>query len=263
MARVIVVTSGKGGVGKTTCTASIGAMLGYRGKRVLLIDADIGLNNLDVLVGIDDKVVYDMADVISGRCRVKQALVSSPDIPNMYVLPSQNAYNSDGISMKDFRGLIAKLSDGFDFIFIDCPAGIDKGFHRAVAPSSEALVIATPNVSSLRDADKVINILHNYKLSAINLIVNRMRGDMVLNGEMMSVMEISKILNVAPIGVIPDDDKIHIFTELGKIGKAECLAMRSFECVADNFITGRRRLYDPTAQYRGMVGKLKLMLKRA
>ena len=263
MARVIVVTSGKGGVGKTTCTASIGAMLAFRGKRVLLIDGDVGLNNLDVLVGIDDKVVYDMADVINGRCRIKQALVSSPDIPNMFVLPSQNAYNSDSISMKDFRGLITKLSDGFDFIFIDSPAGIDKGFHRAVAPSNEALVIATPNVSSLRDADKVISILHNYKLNGVNLIVNRIRGDMVINGEMMSVLEISKLLGVSPIGVIPEDDKIHIFSELGKIGRGECLAMRSFECVADNFITGRRRLYDPTVQYRGMLGKIKIMMKRA
>lgn len=263
MARIIVVTSGKGGVGKSTCTACIGAMLANRGKRVLLIDADIGLNNLDVLVGIDDKVVYDMADVINGRCRIKQALVSSMEIPNMYLLPSQNAYNSDSISMKDFRGLIGKLSDGFDFIFIDSPAGIDKGFHRAVAPSTEALVIATPNVSSLRDADKVIGILCNYNLNGINLVVNRIRGDMVLNGEMMSVSEIAKLLNVAPIGVIPDDDKIHIFSELGKIGRGECLAMRSFECVADNYITGRRRLYDPTAQYRGLVGKLKIMLKRA
>lgn len=263
MARIIVVTSGKGGVGKTTCTASIGAMLAFRGKRVLLIDADIGLNNLDVLVGIDDKVVYDMADVISGRCRIKQALVATSEIPNMFVLPSQNAYNSDDISMKDFRTLISKLSDGFDFIFIDSPAGIDKGFHRAVAPSTEALVIATPNVSSLRDADKVISILSNYSLNAVNLIVNRIRGDMVMNGEMMSVIEIAKLLNVSPIGVIPDDDKIHIFSELGKLGRGECLAMRSFECVADNFITGRRRLYDPTAQFRGPLGKIKLMLKRA
>lgn len=263
MARIIVVTSGKGGVGKTTCTASIGAMLAYRGKRVLLIDADIGLNNLDVLVGIDDKVIYDMADVISGRCRIKQALVCTPEIPNMFVLPSQNAYNSDEISMKDFRALIARLSDGFDFIFIDCPAGIEKGFHRAVAPSTEALVIATPNISSLRDADKVIGILSNYNLSCVNLIVNRMRGDMVLNGEMMSVLEIAKLLNVSPIGVIPEDDKIHILSELGKLGRGECTALRSFECVADNYITGRRRLFDPTAQYRGPIGKLKLMLKRA
>ena len=165
--------------------------------------------------------------------------------------------------VKDFRGLITKLSDGFDFIFIDSPAGIDKGFHRAVAPSNEALVIATPNVSSLRDADKVISILHNYKLNGVNLIVNRIRGDMVINGEMMSVLEISKLLGVSPIGVIPEDDKIHIFSELGKIGRGECLAMRSFECVADNFITGRRRLYDPTVQYRGMLGKIKMMMKRA
>lgn len=263
MARVVVVTSGKGGVGKTTCTASIGMALAVRGQRVLLIDADVGLNNLDVLLGVEDKVIYDMADVIGGRCRINQALICLQSVPNLYVMPSQHAYNSDGINLKDFRTLISKLSDGFDFIFIDSPAGIDKGFHRAVAPSTEALVVATPNVSSLRDADKVLGILASYRLNDINLIVNRMRGDLIMSGEMMSAEEIANLLKITPIGVVPEDDKIHIFSELGRIGQGECMANRSFDCVADNLLTGRRRLFDPTAQYRGMFGKLKLMLKRA
>lgn len=263
MSRVIVVTSGKGGVGKSTCTASIGTALAELGNRVLLIDADVGLNNLDVLVGVNDKVVYDMADVIEGRCRIKQALVSSDDVPNLFIMPSQHAYTSEDIGMKNFRILIDRLRDGFDFILIDCPAGIERGFHRAVAPATEALIITTPHISSLRDADKVLNILAGYKLDAVNLVINRIRGDMVISGDMMSAEEIGKLLRNRPIGVVPEDDNIHIYSELGRLNSNNYKARRAFDCIADNLVTGRRRIYDPTVEYRGVVGKLKLIMKRA
>ena len=263
MSRVIVVTSGKGGVGKSTCTASIGTALAETGNRVLLIDADVGLNNLDVLIGVNEKIVYDMADVIEGRCRIKQALVSSDEVPNLFIMPSQHAYTSEDIGMKNFRTLIDRLRDGFDFILIDCPAGIERGFHRAVAPATEAIVVTTPHISSLRDADKVLSILTNYKLDSVNIIINRMRGDMVVNGGMMSAEDISSLLRCRTIGVIPEDDNIHIYSELGRLNSSDYKARRSFLSIADNILTGRRRIFDPTVEYRGVMGKLKIKLRRA
>lgn len=263
MARVIVVTSGKGGVGKSTCTAVIGTALAESGASVLLIDADVGLNNLDVLLGVNDRVCYDMLDVIEGRCRIKQAIVTSNEINNLFVMPSRHAYMSDAIGTKDFRGIISQLQDGFDFILIDCPAGIEKGFHRAVAPADEAIIVTTPHISSLRDADKVLSIVSSYNLRRVNLLVNRIRGDMVVMGDMMSADEITRLLRYQLIGVIPEDDEIHIYSELGKLYRRDYRARTSFNCIADNIISGRRRIYDPTAEYRGIKGRMKLMLKRA
>lgn len=263
MCRRIVVTSGKGGVGKTTFTASVGAALAERGNRTLLIDADIGLNNLDVLMGVDTRVVYDMMDVLSGKCRIKQALVSDENIPNLFIMPSAHAYASEDIGCKNFRTLIDRLAEGFDYILIDCPAGIEKGFHRAVSAATEAIVVTTPHISSLRDADKVLSLLSGYNMSKINIVINRARGDLILAGDMMSAEDISKLLKFSPIGVIPEDDSIHIYSQLGRMADNDSIARQSFNCVADNIITGKRRLYDPTSQYRGVIGKLKLMMKRA
>lgn len=263
MGRIIVVTSGKGGVGKTTCTASIGTALAQKGNRVLLIDADVGLNNLDVLMGVDNRVVYDMLDVLSGKCRVKQALIGDSNLPNLYILPSAHAYQSEDISIKSFRCLIERLAEGFDFILIDCPAGIEKGFHRAVSPAQEAIIVTTPNISSLRDADKVLGILRSYTLTNINLVINRVRGDLMMRGDIMSPEEISKLLKYMPIGVVPEDDSIQIYSELGRMSENNNIARQSYNCIADNLLTGRRRLYDPTACYRGMIGKIKLIMKRA
>lgn len=262
MARVIVITSGKGGVGKSTCVTSIGTALAERGASVLLIDADVGLNNLDVLLGVNDKVNYDMLDIIQGRCRIKQAVVCSEQINNLFLLPSRNAYSSEDITTQDFRTLIDQLSDGFDYILIDSPAGIEYGFHRAVAPACEAIVVTTPHISSLRDADKVLSILSNYELKRVNILVNRVRGDMILSGEMMSPEEVSRLLKCQLIGAVPDDDAIHIYSELGQLYYDKYKASKSFGCIADNIITGKRRIYDPTSEYHGVKGKIKLMLKR-
>lgn len=263
MARVIVVTSGKGGVGKSTLTAEIGTCLAKRGASVLLIDADVGLNNLDVLLGVDECIRYDMLDVISGRCRIKQAIVPSNDVNNLFILPSRNAYMSEDIATKSFRELINKLREAFDFILIDCPAGIEYGFHRAVAPCDEAIVVTTPHVSSLRDADKVLSILSNYNLNRVELVLNRVRGDMIMNGDMISPSDTAKLLRCNILGVVPEDDNIHIYSELGRLYKNDYKSGISCMTIADNIITGKRRIYDPTSEYRGMVGKIKLFMKRA
>ena len=190
MARKIVITSGKGGVGKTTVCANLGVQLANLGFRVALFDADIGLNNLDVVMGIENRVVYDIADVIKGKCRIKQALVQDERYPTLYVMPSAQMENKQILSGEQIKLVVDLVSPNFDYILIDCPAGVDIGFHRAVFSANEALVVVTPHISSVRDADKVLSILSNYKLHSKSLIINRVRGDMLLNGEIISIEKI-------------------------------------------------------------------------
>lgn len=261
MCRRIVVTSGKGGVGKTTFTASVGTALAELGNKVLLIDADIGLNNLDVLMGVESKVAYDMLDVIEGRCKIRQALIADELLPNLFIMPSAHAMNSDDIGAKNFRNLIMRLSESFDYLLIDCPAGIEKGFHRAVSAANEAVVVTTPHIGAIRDADKVLSIIKSYNLNATNIVVNRARGDLILKGDMMDARDICKLLKCPPIGVVPEDDNISIYSQLGRLGCNESLAGETYRVIADNLVTGARRIYDPTKKYKGMLGKLKLMLR--
>ncbi len=211
--RKIVITSGKGGVGKTTVTATLGRKLADMKYRVALVDADVGLNNLDVVVGVENRVVYDIGDVLAGKCRAFQALITDSE-STMRVLPSTR--DSSSITAQAFRGVVDSLSD-FDFVLIDCPAGIENGFHRAVSSADEAIVVTTASVSAIRDADKVISLLHSYRLSDISLVVNRVRADMVDRGEMMSAGDISRLLHTSAVGVIPEDDCITLYQQLGRV----------------------------------------------
>ena len=189
MARVIVVTSGKGGVGKTTVTAGLGRALATKGKRVVLMDADLGLNNLDVVMDAESRVVYDILDVVENRCRPRQALVEDLVAPGLFIMPGASYDDGDKISGQNLRAIVNSLSQSFDYIFIDCPAGIEVGFHRAVSAADEALVVTTPHVSALRDADKVVAIIKSYKIKA-SLVVNRARGDMILGQEQLSYIRV-------------------------------------------------------------------------
>lgn len=211
--RKIVITSGKGGVGKTTVTATLGRKLSDLGYRTALIDGDVGLNNLDVVIGVENRVVYDIGDVLAGKCRVNQALVADTE-SNLKVLPSSR--DNTLITAQAFRCVTDSLTD-FDFVLIDCPAGIEHGFHRAVSAADEAIVVTTPGASAIRDADKVASLLKSYKLSEISLVVNRVRGDMVARGEMMSAADIGELLHLPPIGVIPEDDCITLYQQLGRV----------------------------------------------
>ena len=187
MARKIVITSGKGGVGKTTLCANLGLSLANQGYRVALIDVDFGLNNLDVVLGVENKVVYDMLDLLEGRCRISQALVTVNKRKNLYVLPSNSLVSNAEISGQNIKLILESLNHTFDFILVDSPAGIDFGFHRAVSACDEAIVVTTPSLPSLRDADKVLSILHSYKPKSIGLVVNRARGDLIMNAPGLSV----------------------------------------------------------------------------
>ncbi|MCI8728474.1 MAG: septum site-determining protein MinD [Clostridia bacterium] len=262
MARRIVITSGKGGVGKTTVTANIGIFLAKRGHKTLLIDGDVGLNNLDVVLGIENKAVYDMADVLEGKCRISQALIPYDESGMLMIMPSAHAYNSEDIGSKNFRNLVGRLDSHFDYILIDCPAGIEGGFHRAVSAANEAVVVTTPQVSSIRDADKVIALLSSYELNSVSVIVNRIRGDLVIDGEMMDVGEVAKLLKITPIGAIPEDDYIGIYSQLGRLGEQSGESKDSFSLIVSNIVNGKRRIYDCTSKYRGLLGKIRLKLKR-
>ncbi len=216
MSEVIVVTSGKGGVGKTTTSANIGTGLAMLGKRTVMIDTDIGLRNLDVVMGLENRIVYNLVDVVEGNCRMKQALIRDKRYPNLYLLPSAQTRDKTSVNPGQMIKLIEELQNDFDYILLDCPAGIEQGFKNAVAGADRALVVTTPEVSAIRDADRIIGLLEQYDLSSLHLIVNRVRQDMVRRGDMMSVDDVMDILAAPLIGVIPDDEAIVISTNQGE-----------------------------------------------
>ena len=262
MARKIVITSGKGGVGKTTITANLGVMLAKFGQRVLLIDVDFGLNNLDVVMGVESKVLYDLCDVLDGKCRIKQALIQCGDKKNLFVLPSGNA-NCMGniISGQNIRMLIEDVASVFDYVLIDCPAGIDVGFHRAVSCSDEALIVATPNISSLRDADKVVSVLSGYHLEKIGLIVNRARGDLMINQKMMMPTDIKDLLKTELIGVLPEEDVV--FLSNGYNLPPNSQSYKAYKVLANNLDKGCNKIYDVTNKYSGFIGSIRRRLKKS
>lgn len=261
MARKIVITSGKGGVGKTTVCANLGVKLANLGFRVALIDADIGLNNLDVVMGIENKVFYDMKDVIFGRCRVKQALVQDDRYPTLYVMPSAQIDFANKIKNEDVRRVVDMLEPNFDYILIDCPAGVDAGFHRAVFSANEAIIVVTPHISSIRDADKVLSILTNYPLHSKSIVVNRIRGDMLLSGEIISIEKIMQLLGLPILAAVPEDDDISTLSTLGAFAYGTSGA-KAFTMLAENVQNGSRRIYDCTNKYRGAFGVIRRSLKR-
>ena len=234
MARKIVITSGKGGVGKTTICANLGVALARLNQRVVLVDVDIGLNNLDVVTGIENKIVYDIVDVIENKCRIKQALVQDLNYPNLYILPSAHSYNKSQVTAENVKKVIDNLNDVFDFVLIDCPAGIDEPFKRAVCGADEAIVVVTPHLSSLRDADKVLMMLTGFNLDSVSLVVNRVRGDMILDKEMLDSNKIAEILNVKLCGIIPEDDNIATFLGIGRCVNKNCESYLAFNILAKN-----------------------------
>lgn len=261
MARKIVLTGGKGGVGKTTVCANLGMNLAKLGFRVVLIDVDIGLNNLDVVMGVENQIVFDITDVIMGRCRAKQALVQDRGIPSLYVLPSTQAYNKVKILGEHIKNVVMSLDSSFDYILIDCPAGVDSGFERAVFPADEAIIVVTPHLSSLRDADKVVSLLDDYDIKFKGLVINRMRGDLLLNGEMMNIENIVRALSIPLLGVIPEDDAIGSSCSMG--GRVQSIeSARAFAYLSENVHNGSKKIFDCTYKYRGLMGYIKRNLKK-
>jgi len=216
MGEVIVITSGKGGVGKTTTTANLGVGLATLGKKVVVIDTDLGLRNLDVVMGLENRIVYNLVDVIEGNCRMKQALIKDKRYDNLFLLPSAQTKDKSAVSPEQVRKLTEELAEEYDYILIDCPAGIEQGFKNAISGATRAIVVTTPEVSSIRDADRIIGLLEKNNIKMIDLIINRIRMEMVKRGDMMSVEDVTEILAVHLIGAIPDDEHVVVATNQGE-----------------------------------------------
>ncbi len=216
MGKAIVITSGKGGVGKTTTSANIGTGLAQNKHKVVLVDADIGLRNLDVVLGLENRIVYDLVDVVEERCRLRQALIKDKRYDSMFLLPAAQTREKDSVSPEQMRQLVVNLKKEFDYVIVDCPAGIEQGFKNAIAGADMALIVTTPEVSAVRDADRIIGLLEASELYDPQLVVNRVRPDMVRRGDMMDIQDINDILAINLIGVIPDDESIIVSTNRGE-----------------------------------------------
>ncbi len=216
MNNVIVVTSGKGGVGKTTTTANIGAGLAIEGKSVVLVDTDIGLRNLDVVLGLENRIVFDLVDVAEGSCRLKQALIKDKRYDGLYLLPAAQSRNKMAVTPEQMKSIISQLEEEFDYVIIDCPAGIEQGFMNAVAGAKSAVVVAIPEVSSVRDADRIIGLLAANNVTDVKLLINRLRADLVDKGDMLSIDDTMDILGIDLIGVVPEDERILRSSNLGE-----------------------------------------------
>lgn len=229
MSEVIVITSGKGGVGKTTTVANIGTGLAMLGKKVVVVDTDIGLRNLDVVLGLENRIVYNLVDVINGSCRLRQALIKDKRHPELCLLPSAQTKDKSAVSPEQMIKLTDDLREQFDYILLDCPAGIEQGFKNAIAGADRAIVVTTPEVSAIRDADRIIGLLEANELQKTELIVNRLRMDMVKRGDMMSVDDVCDILAIPLLGAVPDDEHIVISTNQGEpLVGSDCLAGQAY-----------------------------------
>lgn len=216
MGEVIVVTSGKGGVGKTTSTANIGWALSNLGKKVVVIDGDIGLRNLDVVMGLESRIVFDLVDVVEKKAKLKQAMIKDKRFENLYLVPAAQTRDKDAVTPEQMKELVSELREEYDYILVDCPAGIENGFKNAIAGADRAIVVTTPEVSAVRDADRIIGLLEANEITDIKLIVNRIRIDMVKSGDMLDIEDIIEILGIKLIGSIPDDESIVIATNRGE-----------------------------------------------
>ena len=237
---VITVTSGKGGVGKTTATANLSAALAAQGHKVVAIDADIGLRNLDVVMGLENRIVYDLVDAVEGTCRLRQAMIKDKRLPDLYLIPAAQSRDKTAVTPGDMIELTNQMRDDFDFILIDSPAGIEQGFKNAVAPADRVLIITTPEVSAVRDADRIIGLIEAEEKGPGELILNRLRVEMVKRGDMLNTDDVIDVLAINLIGIVPDDEKIVVSTNRGRPAVLEngSMAGQAFRNIADR-LTGK------------------------
>lgn len=241
MGEAIVITSGKGGVGKTTTTANIGTALAAMGKKVVVIDGDTGLRNLDVLMGLENRIVYTLVDVIEDRCRLKQAMIKDKRFNNLFLLPTAQTRDKNDIKAEDMLNLVNELKEEFDYVLIDCPAGIEQGFENAVIGADRAIIVVNPEVTSVRDADRVIGKLDAKGIDDHQLLINRLNVDMAKKGEMLNIDDINDILSIKLLGVVPDDRNITVSTNKGEpiVLDDKAFAGQAFKNIAKR-ITGEQ-----------------------
>ncbi|MCL6596531.1 MAG: septum site-determining protein MinD [Firmicutes bacterium] len=261
MGEVIVITSGKGGVGKTTTTANLGAALASMGRRVCLVDADIGLRNLDVVLGLENRIVYDLVDVVEGFARLKQALIKDKRLESLYLLPAAQTKDKTAVNPQQMQSLMEDLKGEFDFVLVDSPAGIEQGFRNAIAGAGRAVVVATPEVSSVRDADRIIGLLEAAELPAPSLIVNRLRPQMVRKGDMMGIDDMIEILAIELLGVVPEDESIVVSTNRGDpaVLAPSSRAGQAFRNIARRLMGEDVPVLEPVAD-EGFFGRLRRLM---
>jgi septum site-determining protein MinD len=214
--RILTITSGKGGVGKTTTTANLGTALAMRGKKVAVVDSDIGLRNLDAVLGLENRIVYDLVDVVEGQCRLRQALIKDKRLPELYLLPAAQTRDKNAVNSVQMEQLCRQLRQEFEFVLIDSPAGIEQGFRNAIVGADEVVIVANPEMASVRDADRIIGLVEAAGKAEPRLILNRLRPEMVKRGDMMDVTDVLEVLGIELLGIIPEDEMIIVATNKGE-----------------------------------------------
>lgn len=263
MGEAIVITSGKGGVGKTTTTANIGTGLALEGKKVVLVDTDIGLRNLDVVMGLENRIVYDLVDVVEEKCRLKQALIKDKRFDGLFLLPAAQTKDKNAVTPEQMKKLMQDLREEFDYIIVDCPAGIEQGFRNAISGADKAIVVTTPEMSAVRDADRIIGLLEANEIRNPQLIINRLRVDMAKRGDMMDIPDILDILAIHLIGVVVDDEKIVISTNKGEpvVADPNSIAGRAYRNITKRVLGDKVPIIDFDAE-RSIIYKIKKLFKK-
>jgi septum site-determining protein MinD len=255
--QVIVITSGKGGVGKTTAVANLSTGLAKLGYSVAVMDLDIGLKKLDLILGLENRVIYDIIQVVEGECTLKQALVKDKRFPALYMLPAAQTRNKDDITIEQVQAVVEELKPDFDFIFIDCPAGIEQGFRNSIAAADQAIVVTNPEVSAVRDADRIIGMLESAQFDDIKLLINRLRPEMVRSGDMLSIDDLLEHLCIDLLGVVPEDQSVVISTNRGEpiILSDNSMAARAFNNIVQRLLGNEVDIMD--LEQKSFWGRLK------
>lgn len=261
-AQIVTVTSGKGGVGKTTATANLGAALAELGNRVVCLDADIGLRNLDVVMGLENRIVYDFVDVVEGRCKLRQALIRDKRLENLFLIPAAQTRDKTAVSPQDMVRLSDELRKEFDWILIDSPAGIERGFRNAIAPADIVVIVTNPEVSAVRDADRIIGLVEAEEKGPAKLIVNRVKPEMVRRGDMLGTDDILDVLAIQLIGIVPEDEQVTVATNQGVpvVLNSNSRAGKAFKDIARR-LTGEEVPFESLDGRDGFFGKITRLMK--
>ncbi len=257
--RTILICSGKGGVGKTTLTANLGIALAKQGVSTAVLDADFGLRNLDLLLGLENRIVYTAQEVLAGTCRLEQALVRHKQEPNLSLLPAGNPRMLEWLTPDDMQRIVGLLAERFDYVLIDCPAGIEEGFKNAAAAAREALVVTTPEVSAVRDADRVIGLLQARDIQPLQLVLNRVRPKMMANQEMLAVQDVTDILALPLLGLVLEDEQVIVSTNRGEpltLNGTQSPAAQAYTNVARRLRGETVPMFDPSQERRGLRARL-------
>ncbi|MEK3934070.1 septum site-determining protein MinD [Sporosarcina sp. FSL W7-1349] len=265
MGEAIVITSGKGGVGKTTTTANLGTALALQGRKVCLVDTDIGLRNLDVILGLENRIIYDLVDVVDGRCKIQQALVKDKRFEDgLFLLPAAQTTDKNAVTAEQMKALITELKRDYDYILIDCPAGIEQGYKNAVAGADSAIVVTTPEISAVRDADRIIGLLEQEDIEPPKLIINRIKRQLMDSGDALDVNEITTHLSIDLLGIVLDDENV-----ISSSNKGEPVVMNPANPAATGYRNIARRILGESVPLMsldggkpGFFGKLKSIFAR-